>query len=88
VTGLNDLNYLKGQPCAKTATCTSSQVSIIRTNFAVADISLAAALVSAGLATYFVVTGSSAGPPKTTSAQLGLAPLPGGGGAATLGVQF
>jgi len=86
LSGVSDLNSLKGQPCAKTASCPENSVDTIRTKFTVADISLGVGIVSGALAAYLFIAGPSAEPPKT-SAQFGLTPLP-GGGAATIGGRF
>jgi hypothetical protein len=86
LSGVSQLNSLKAQPCAQTASCPENSVDTIRTKFTVADISLGVGIVSAALAAYLFVAGPSAEPPKT-SAQIGVAPVP-GGGAATIGGRF
>jgi hypothetical protein len=86
LSGLSQLNSLKAQPCAKTSSCSENSVDTIRTKFTVADISLGVGIVSAALAAYLFVAGPSAEPPKT-SAQIGVAPMP-GGGAAVIGGRF
>ena len=46
VTGNSDLTALERAPCAGTRTCSSSEVSSIRTRFVVADVSLAVAVIA------------------------------------------
>jgi hypothetical protein len=81
LTGLSQRSSDMSQPCATTKTC---DVSGIRTDFAVADISLGVGVASALVATYFFVFGGAKSTPATS---VGFAPLP-GGGAATLTAGF
>jgi hypothetical protein len=78
LSGLSDRSDLEGQPCARTASCSQSSVDSIRTKFTVADVALGAGVVSAGVAVYFLLTGTSAAPPPP--AAVDVAPLPGGAG--------
>lgn len=89
ISGLSDRSSLENDPCASTHSCDSNKVDSVRTKFTVADIALAVGIVSAGLSAYFFLThhGSDAAPPSQ-SAHVDFAPLPGGGGAATLGGRF
>lgn len=88
ISGLSDRSNLENG-CGKSQTCAQSDVDSVRTKFTVADIALAVGLVSAGLSVYFFLTHrSSEASPAAQSAHVDFAPLPGGGGAATLGGRF
>ncbi len=89
ITGMSDRHALLAQPCAQTATCSSSSVDSVRTKFTVADISLGVGLTSAALAVYLYLTSSGPQPTDATAqaTRVDLAPLP-GGGAATVAGRF
>jgi hypothetical protein len=80
LTGLSQRSSDMSQPCATSKTC---DVSGIRTEFAIADVSLGAAVVSGLLAGYFFLFA----PRSPSPPPVGLAPLP-GGGEASLGARF
>jgi hypothetical protein len=84
LSGLSDRSSLENG-CGKTQTCNPSDVDSVRTKFTVADIALAVGIVSAGLSAYFFLTHRS---DTSQSARVDFTPLPGGGGAATLGGRF
>jgi hypothetical protein len=65
--------------------CSTSEVSSIRTKFVIADVSLGAGLVSAGLAAYFFFRPPPSGAGVRTAFDVGLRP---GGGLATVGGAF
>jgi hypothetical protein len=98
LTGLSDRSTLMSQPCAQHATCSQSSVDSIRTKFTVADISLGVGLASAALAVYLYVTssggGGDAGSARSSdsspshSARFDVAPLAGGGAAASFAGRF
>jgi hypothetical protein len=89
LSGMSDRNGLLSQPCAQTSTCSASAVDSIRTKFTVADIALGVGLASGALSVYLFLTSAptKSGDTSTRSAQVDLAPLP-GGGAATLSGRF
>jgi hypothetical protein len=88
VTGVSDLNALKGLPCAKTGSCDAGTVQAIRVRFLVADISLGVGVVSTLLSAYFFLAPRD---PKSKPAKAGtlvdFTPLP-GGGMASVGGRF
>ncbi len=82
LSGLSQRSSDMSQPCATTKTC---DVSGIKTDFAIADISLGVGVVGSLLAGYFFLFGSHSSSPGATA--MGVAPLP-GGAEATLGGSF
>lgn len=90
ISGLSDRSNLENG-CGKTQppSCAQSDVDSVRTKFTIADIALAVGVVGAGLSAYFFLTHkSSDASAAPQSAHVDFAPLPGGGGAATLGGRF
>jgi hypothetical protein len=61
--------------------CSPSEKSEIETKFVIADVSLGVAVVSAGLAAFFLFKGSSAKPSTPPPVTLDFSPIPGGGAA-------
>jgi hypothetical protein len=90
LSGMSDRNTLLSQPCAQTGTCSASTVDSIRTKFTVADIALGVGLASGALAVYLFLSSlpASSSGASTQGAHIDLAPLPGGGGAASLTGRF
>jgi hypothetical protein len=89
ISGLSDRSNLENG-CGKAQpqpNCAQSDVDSVRTKFTIADIALAVGVVSAGLSAYFFLTHRPS-EPSQPAAHLDFAPLPGGGGAATLGGRF
>jgi hypothetical protein len=87
VTGLNDRNALVAQACAKTATCSASDVASIRTKFTLADVALGVGVVSAIVSTYLFLTNGSSEAPPSRRARLDVVPTA-AGATASLGASF
>lgn len=87
ISGLGDRASLESRPCARTATCSASDVTSIRTKFTVADIALGVGIVSGALAAYMYFTRGRAETKDRPAARLDVAPV-GGGATATWQASF
>jgi hypothetical protein len=64
LTARSDLNALQDAPCAKTRTCSQSEVDSVRTRYLVADLSFGVGVVSLGIATWLFATHESSPGPR------------------------